>query len=221
VGSAAAQSEPVKGWFSERTVSRLLAGVGRPPSQTWRTFLANHVGGVASMDFCTVPTLTGRLLFVFVVLSHDRRRIVHVNCTAHPTSAWTAQQLVEAFPEDTAPRWVLRDRGAIDDDHVRRRIASLGMTEVVSSPRSPWQNPYVERCIGSMRRECLDHVVVFGQAHLRRILHAYRVYYHRSRTPLALDKDAPDRRAAWSNAGPIVVTPEVGGLHHRYDRQAA
>jgi transposase InsO family protein len=104
------------------------------------------------MDFFTVSTLTGRLLFVFVVLSHDRRRIVHVNCTPHPTSAWTAQQLLEAFPEDTAPRWLLRDRDTIYDDAVRRRIASLGITEVVSSPRSPWQSPYVERVIGSIRR---------------------------------------------------------------------
>jgi len=112
--------------ISERTVSRLLAQLSRPPSQTWRTFLANHVSALASMDFFTVSTLTGRLLFVFVMLSHDRRRIVHVNCTAHPTSAWTAQQLVEAFPDDTAPRWLLRDRDTIYDDQVRRRIASLG-----------------------------------------------------------------------------------------------
>ena len=122
---------------SERTVSRLLASLSRPPSQTWRTFLSNHIPAIASMDFFTVSTLTGRLLFVFVVLSHNRRRILHVACTERPTSAWTAQQVVEAFPEDTAPRWVLRDRDAIYDDYVRRRIASLGVTEVVSSPRSP------------------------------------------------------------------------------------
>ncbi len=160
------------------------------------------------------------MLFVFVVLSHDRRRIVHVNCTERPTSAWTAQQLVEAFPEDTAPRWLLRDRDRIYDDTVRRRIASLNIAEVVSSPRSPWQNPYVERLIGSMRRECLNHVIVVNETHLRRILRAYLAYYHRSRTHLALAKDAPDGRAC-SLAGHIVATPEVGGLHHRYDRQAA
>jgi len=142
--------------ISERTVSRLLATLSRPPSQTWRTFLTNHVSALASMDFFTVSTLTGRLLFVFVVLSHDRRRIVHVNCTARPTSAWTAQQLVEAFPDDTPPRWLLRDRDRIYDHTVRRRNASPRITEVVSSPRSPWQNPYVERVIGSRRRECLD-----------------------------------------------------------------
>jgi putative transposase len=206
---------------SERIVSRLLARLSRPPSQTWRTFLANHVSALASMDFFTVSTMTGRLLFVFVVLSHDRRRVLHINCTPHPTSAWTAQQLVEAFPEDTAPRWLLRDRDSIYDDTVRRRIASLGITEVVSSPRSPWQSPYVERVIGSMRRECLDHVIVLGEAHLRRILRSYLTYYHRSRTHLALDKDAPDRRPSTGGSGRIIATPEVGGLHHRYDRQAA
>jgi putative transposase len=132
--------------ISERTVSRLLARLSRPPSQTWRTFLASHVSALASMDFFTVATLTGRLLFVFVVLSHDRRRIMQINCTAHPPSAWKAQQLVEAFPEDTAPR-LLRDREAIYDKAVRGRIVSLGITEVVSSPRSPWQSPYVERPI--------------------------------------------------------------------------
>jgi transposase InsO family protein len=168
-----------------------------------------------------VSTLMGRLLFVFVLLSHDRRRIVHINCTEHPTSAWTAQQLVDAFPEDTAPRWLLRDRDTIYNDQVRRRIAGLGITEVVSSPLSPWQSPYVERLIGSIRRECFDHVIILGQTHLRRILRAYLAYYHRSRTHLALNKDAPDGRPDCSGVGRIVVTPEVGGLHHRYDRQAA
>ena len=173
------------------------------------------------MDFFTVSTLTGRLLFVFVVLAHNRRRIVHVNCTERPTSARTAQQLVEAFPEDAAPRWLVRDRDRIYDDTVHRRIASLGITEVVSSPRSPWQNPYVERVIGSVRRECLDHIIILNERHLRRVLRAYLAYYHRSRTHVALGKDAPDRRRASSDAGMIMVTPEVGGLHHRYDRRAA
>jgi putative transposase len=208
--------------ISERTVSRLLAQLSRPPSQTWRTFLANHLSALVSMDFFTVPTLTGRVFFVLVLLAHDRRRIVHVNCTAHPTSAWTAQQLVEAFPQDATPGWLLRDRDSIYNHMVRRRIASLGITEVMSSPVSPWQNPYVERVIGSIRCECLDHVIILNERHLRRILQAYLAYYHRSRTHLALDKDAPDRRPPSSSAdGPIVVTPEVRGLHHRCDRQAA
>ena len=173
------------------------------------------------MDFFTVSTLTGRVLFLLVLISHDRRRIVHVNVTEHPTSAWTAQQLVEAFPEDSAPRWLLRDRDSIYDEHVRRRIASLGITEVVSSPLSPWQNPYVERVIGSIRRECLDHVIILNHRHLRRMLRAYLAYYHRSRTHLGLSKDAPDGRPACVASGQILVSPEVGGLHHRYDRQAA
>jgi transposase InsO family protein len=121
-------------------VSRLLVERSRPPSQTWRTFLTNHLAALVSMDFFTVSTLTGRVLFVPVLLSHDRRRIVHINCTEHPTSVWTAQQLVEAFPEDTAPRWLLRDRDSIYDATVRRRIVSLGITDVVSRPRCPWQN---------------------------------------------------------------------------------
>jgi putative transposase len=206
---------------SERTVSRLLARLSRPPSQPWRTFLANHLSALVSMDFFAVSTLTRRVLFVLVLIAHDRRRIVHVNVTEHPTAAWTAQQLVDAFPEDSAPRYLLRDRDSIYDDRVRRRIASLGITEVVSSPLSPWQNPYVERVVGSIRRECLDHVIILTPPHLRRMLRAYLAYDHRSRTNLGLDKDAPDGRPASAAAGALIVTPEVGGLHHRYDRQAA
>ena len=172
------------------------------------------------MDFFTVSTLTGRILFVLVMISHERRRIVHVNCTEHPTSAFTAQQLVEAFHQDTIPRWLLRDRDSIYDNTVRRRIASLGITEVVSSPVSPWQNPYVERVIGSIRRECLDHVIILNQRHLRRILRAYLASPSQPHAP-SLGKDAPDRTLASSGTGTIVVTPEVGGLHHRYDRHAA
>jgi putative transposase len=180
---------------SERTMSRLLRRPRRPPSQTWRTFLTNHVATLVSMDFFTVPTLTGRVLFVLVLLSHQRRRIIHVNITEHPTAMWTAQQMIEAFPDDTAPRWLLRDRDAIYGDVFRRRVASLGIGEVVSSPSSPWQNPYAERLIGSIRRECLH---------------------------LALEKDAPTpRRVQAPTEGRVVAFPEVGGLHHRYERRAA
>ena len=207
--------------ISERTVSRLLAQCARPPSHTWRTFLTNHVSAIVSMDFFTVSTLTGRIVFVLALIAHDRRRIVHVHCTEHPTGAWTAQQLVEAFPEDTAPRWLLHDRDGIYDGHVRRRTASVGITDVVSSPLSPWQNPYVERVIGSIRRECLDHVIIVNRRHLRRLLHAYLADDHRSRTHLSLGNDAPEHRPPSSGAGRIAVTPDVGGLHHRYDRQAA
>jgi putative transposase len=206
---------------SERTVSRLLAHRRRPPSQSWRTFLTNHATAMVSVDFFTVSTLTGRVVFVLVLLSHARRRVVHFNCTEHPTSTWAAQQVVDASPHDRAPRWLLRDRDCIYDDAFRRRVAGLGIAEVVSSPMSPWQSPYVERLIGSIRRECLDHVIVINHAHLRRILRAYIIYYHRSRTHLGLGKETPDARPVCPPPGTIVATAEVGGLHHRYDRRAA
>jgi transposase InsO family protein len=174
------------------------------------------------MDFFTVPTLTGRMLFVLVVLSHDRRRILHTNITAHPTAEGTAQQVVDSFPHDTAPRWIHRDRDRIYGAVLRRRVAGMGIAEVVSAPASPWQNPYVERVIGSIRRECLDHVIVLNETHLRRVLSSYIQYYHRSWTHLALDKGTPDRRpTAETSVGPVIVIPEVGGLHHRYERRAA
>ena len=207
---------------SERTVSRLLRRPRRPPSQTWRTFLANHLTTMVSMDFVTVSTLTGRVRFVLVLRSHRRRRIVHVNITEHPTAEWTAQQVIDAFPDDTAPAWLLRDRDAIYGDAFQRRVAGMGIREVLSSPSSPWQNPYAARLIGSIRRECLDHVIVINDAHLRRLLAAYCRYYHRSRTHLGLSKDTPDVRPIQpAAAGPIVALPEVGGLHHRYERRAA
>jgi putative transposase len=207
---------------SERTVSRLLRRRRRPPSQTWRTFLTNHVASLVSMDFFTVPTLTGRVLFVLVLLTHHRRRIAHLAVTDHPTAVWTAQQIIEAFPNDTAPRWLLRDRDAIYGDVFRRRVAGMGITEVIISPSSPWQNPYAERMIGSIRRECLDHVIVLSERHLRRLLTAYLAYYHGARTHLALEKDAPmTRRVQTPTEGPAVAFAEVGGLHHRYERRAA
>jgi transposase InsO family protein len=174
------------------------------------------------MDFFTVPTLTGRVLFVLVLLTHHRRQIVHLAATEHPTAAWTAQQIIEAFPNDTAPRWLLRDRDSIYGEVFRRRVAGMGITEVITSPSSPWQNPYAERLIGSIRRECLDHAIVLGERHLRRLLTAYLAYYHGARTHLALEKDAPTpRRVQTPTEGPVVAFPEVGGLHHRYERRAA
>ncbi len=207
---------------SERTVSRLLGRPRRPPSQTWRTFLTNHVAALASIDFFTVPTVTGRVLFVLVVLLHHRRRIVHVNVTEHPTALWTAQQMIEALPNDTAPRWLVRDRDAIYGDTFRRRVARMGIAEVISTPSSPWQNPYAERLIGSIRRECLNHVMVFGEWHLRRTVTAYLTYYHGARTHLSLEKDAPTPRPVQAiSEGRVVGVAEVGGLHHRYERRAA
>jgi putative transposase len=209
--------------ISEREVSRLMPPRGRkPPSQTWRTFLDNHVGSLVSIDFFTVPTATFRVLYVFFVLAHDRRRILHFNVTEHPGACWTSQQIVEAFPEDSAPKYMIRDRDGIYGDHFRRRVHGLGTEELLTAPRSPWQNPYAERLVGSVRRECLDHVIVLGERHLRRILRTYFSYYHRTRTHLSLGKDAPEPRAVPPPArGKIVETPEVGGLHHRYERLAA
>jgi transposase InsO family protein len=193
-----------------------------PPSQSWRTFLKNHLDSTVAVDFFAVPTLTCRILFVFVVFAHDRRRILHLNVTAHPTSAWTRQQLREAFSDDATARFLLHDGDATFDAAFGRAVVAFGLTSVHTAPSSPWQNPYVERVIGSIRRECLDHVIVFSERHLRRVLRAYVAYYQRSRTHLALGKDAPEARAVEpAGAGRIVARPEVGGLHHRCERQAA
>jgi putative transposase len=206
---------------SERSVSGLLHRRKRkPPSQTWRTFLKNHMPDMVGVDFLVVPTIRFQLLFVFVVLSHARRRVVHFNVTANPTAQWTAQQIVEAFPWDAAPRYLLRDRDCIYGDRFRRRIKSMGIEEVLTAYHSPWQNPYVERLHGSIRRECTDHVIVFGERHLRRILQSYFAYYHEDRTHLGLDKEAPKERPISSRSSPsdrLVKLSRVGGLHHRYE----
>ncbi len=169
-----------------------------------------------------VPTVTFQLLFVFVVLSLERRRVLHVNVTYHPTAQWTAQQMVEAFPWETTARYVIRDRDRIYGRDFRRRVAGLGLHEVPIAPRSPWQNGYAERFIGSLRRECLDHVLVLKERQALRILSDYIRYYNGSRTHLALEKDAPEPRAIHQRAlGEVVALREVGGLHHRYERRAA
>jgi len=207
---------------AERTVSRLLPKRRTPPSQTWRTFLANHVRDLVSIDFFTVPTARLRVLFVLVVLAHHRRRVVRFNVTEHPTAHWTAQQIVNAFPDQSAPSYLLRDRDQVYGQPFRHRLKGLGTEEVLTAPHSPWQNPFAERLIGSIRPECLNHVLVLGERHLHRILTRYLAYYHQARTHLALDKDAPDLRPIeLPAAGKIVQLPEVGGLHHRYIRQAA
>jgi transposase InsO family protein len=174
---------------SEATVSRYMPRHGKPPSQTRRTFLKNHMHCCAAIDFFTVPTVLFQILYVFIVLSHDRRRLVHFNVTAHPTATWTAQQIVEAFPWDTAPRYVIRDRDSIYGLKFCSRIKGMGMKDVKIAPRSPWQNCFAERVIGSIRRECLNHMIVISETHLRRILHDYSVYYNESRTHLSLNKE--------------------------------
>jgi putative transposase len=159
-------------------------------------------------------------LFVFIVLAHDRRRVVHFNVTAHPTAEWAAQQMLEAFPFDTAPKYLLRDRDRIYGQEFRDQVEVMNINEVLSAPRSPWQRAYVERVIGSIRRECLDHVIIFNQDSLRRTLRSYFSYYHCWRLHLSLDKDSPDYRPVQSTRT-IMAIPEVGGLHHRYERRAA
>jgi putative transposase len=207
---------------SQTTVATYLGRRDRPLSPTWRTFLTQHVSQIASVDVFTVPTATFRVLLVFVALAHDRRRIVHVNVTAHPTAAWTAQQLREAWPWDTAPRFVIRDRDTIYGLDLRRTALAMGIEDVPTAPRSPWQNPLVERVIGSLRRECLDHVIVWNERALRRHLQQYLAYYHGSRTHLSLDKDAPVPRATQPpSCGAVIQAPHLGGLHHHYERRAA
>jgi transposase InsO family protein len=194
----------------------------KPPSPTWRSFLDNHVKDLVSLDFFVVPTATFRVLFVLLILAHDRRRVVHFNVTSNPSAEWTAQQVVQAFPDDRIPRYLLRDRDCIYGKFFRRRVKNLGIKEVLTAARSPWQNPYVERLISSIRRECLDHVIVLNEQHLRRILRSYFQYYHRSRCHLSLEGDAPEPRAVQgSELGQVIELPEVGGLHHRYVREAA
>jgi putative transposase len=208
--------------IGERTVSRLRPKRRTPPSQTWRTFLTNHVRDLVSIDFFTVPAAHFRVFFVLVVLAHHRRRVLHFNVTERPTAEWTAQQIVEAFPDDTAPAYLLRDRDTIYGQAFRQRVAGIRILEVLTAAHRPWQNPFVERLIGSVRRECLDHVLVLNERHLRRILTRYVAYYHRARTHLSLEKDAPDGRPIEPpEAGTVLEIPEVGGLHHRYLRQAA
>jgi putative transposase len=208
--------------ISERTVSRLMPNNRKPPSQTWRTFLDNHYRDLVSIDFMTVPTATFRVLYVLIVLAHDRRRVLRFNVTEHPTAAWTAQQIIETFPDETAPRFLIRDRDQIYGEEFRLRVAGMKIKEVITAARRPWQNAYVERLIGSIRRECLDYVIVLGENHLRRILRSYFAYYHRSRTHLSLCKDAPEPRAKQApECGPVIEIAEVGGLHHRYERRAA
>ena len=169
-----------------------------------------------------MPTLTFRVLFVFVVLAHDRRRILHFNVTSHPTAEWAAQQIREAFPWETTPRFLLRDRDGIYGKAFRDCVKAMGVEEVKTAPRIPWQNPYAERLIGSIRRECLDHVIVFNERSLKRILRSYVDYYHNSRTHLSLGKDAPATRDVQPpELGRVIEMPVVGGLHHRYMRKAA
>jgi putative transposase len=222
--------------LSRATVAKYMTRHRKPPSPTWRSFLqaipmlpislrsiehGAHINDLVSIDFFTVPTATFRVLLVLLILSHDRRRVVHFNVTSSPSAEWTAQQLVQAFPEHTAPRYLLRDRDGIYGGYFRHRVHNLDIEEVLTTARSPWQSPYVERLVGSVRRDCLDHVIVLNEQHLRRILRRYFKYYLRSRCHLSLDGDTHEPRAVQGpELGRVVELPELGGLH-RYVREAA
>jgi len=204
------------------TVARYMVKQRKPPSPSWRAFLDIHVKDLVAIDFFTVPTATFGVLFGFLVLAHDRRRVLHFNVTANPSAEWTARQLVQAFPEERVPRFLVRDRDGIYGHRIRHTLDMLGIEEVITAARSPWQNAFAERLIGSLRRECLDHIVVLGEIHLLRILAGYFAYYNRARCHLSLAGDAPEPRPAQGpELGRVVELPEVGGLHHRYERAAA
>jgi transposase InsO family protein len=188
-----------------------------PPSQGWRTFLHNHAPDIAAMDLLVVPAIGFDLLYAFVLVRLGRRELIWINVTAHPTAEWVARQITEAFPWNEAPRFMIRDRDRIYGAVVRRRLRAMGIRDKPIAPASPWQNGFAERLIGSIRRECLDHIIVLGETHLRRFLKSYARYYNETRTHLALDKDTPLSRTV-KRAGRILCRPVLGGLHHEYIR---
>ena len=201
----------------QTTVAKYMLRSKRPPSQGWKTFLHNHADGIASMDLFVVPTISFRLLYGFLILKHSRREILWLNATAHPTAEWIARQLPEALGWERAPQYVVRDRDAIYGDVVKHRLRTMGNRDRPIAARSPWQNGHTERLIGSIRRDCIDHVVVFGERHLRHLLRLYQRYYNDARTHLSLNKDTPASRAV-QTVGRIVPNPHLGGLHHQYVR---
>jgi len=203
--------------IGQTSVAKYMVRYRRPPSPGWRTFLTNHAEGIASIDLFVVPTISFRLLYGLLVLRHDRRRILWFGVTSQPTSEWIARQVTEAIGWEEAPAYLIRDRDRAYGEVFRRRIRSMGIRDRPIAARSPWQNGYAERLIGSIRRECLDHVVIFGEPHLSCVLRAYKEYYNRSRTHLSLNKDAPLRRPV-QLTGAITPIAVLGGFHHRYVR---
>jgi len=208
--------------ISEITVSRYLPK--RPPPagsrQRWATFLHNHLHETLAIDFAVVPTATFGIIYVFFVLSLERRRVLHFNVTQHPTAEWTAQQIVEACPFDLPGRFLVRDNDKIYGTRFRDRIDGLGLNPIRTAFRSPWQNGFAERWISSLRRDCLDHVIVINERQLRSVIGSYVAYYHADRTHLGLEKDTPEGRVVESREdGKVISIPRVGGLHHRYSRE--
>src|SRR6195256_6342080 len=203
--------------IGQTSVAKYMARRRRPPSQGWKTFLRNHADGIVAMDLFVVPTISFRLLYGLLIMGHSRRQILWFGVTAHPTAEWIANQLTEACGWEQIPRYLIRDRDRAYGEIFVRRGRSIGIRDRPTSPRSPWQNAYAERLIGSIRRECLDHIVVFGERHLRHALLSYMDYQNATRTHLSLNKDAPISRAAEA-AGRILSRPILGGLHHQYAR---
>jgi transposase InsO family protein len=219
-GAPRIHGELLKLGFSIAQSSVAKYMVKRPGGNTqgWKTFLRNHAGEIVAIDMLTVPTLCFEQLYAFVVLGHGRRKILHVEVTHRPTAEWLARQIVEAFPWDAAPAFLVRDNDGTYGNVFRRRLYAMGIRDCPTQPHSPWQNGYVERVIGSIRRECLDRAIVFGPKHLRRLRRAYADYYNNDRTHLSLSKDSPNSRAV-ERDGAIVSRPILGGLHHRYGRK--
>ena len=201
--------------IAQSTVAKYMVRCRRPPSPGWRAFLRNHTAHIAAVDLFVVPTIGFKVLYGLVILRLERRRLVWFNVTANPTAAWIARQIIEAFPWDEAPRYLIRDRDTSYGMSVTRRLRAMGIRDGLITPCSPWQNGHVERLIGSIRRECLDHVVVLGERHLRNLLSNYLTYYNGVRTHLALDKDAPFHRPA-QTIGRIASVCWLGGLHHQF-----
>jgi transposase InsO family protein len=202
---------------AQSTVSKYMVRGGTPPSQSWKTFLLNHAQAIAAIDLCVVPTLTFERLFAFLVLGHGRRQLLWFEVTRHPTAEWLARQVTEAFPWATAPAYLVRDNDGAYGHVFRSRVRAMGIRDRPISPGSPWQNGYAERLIGTVRRECLDRMLIFGESHLRRVLASYAAYYNQARTHLALQKDVPLHRAV-QRSGVIVAIPILSGLHHQYVR---
>src|SRR6202158_2851434 len=218
-GAPRIHGELLKLGFSvaQSTVATYMVKRRGPPSQGWRTFLRNHAPDIAAMDFFVVPTICCRILYGFVIVRLHRRDLVWINVTTNPTAEWVARQVTEAFPWEGAPRYMIRDRDRIYGTVVTRRLRAMGIRDKPIAPSSPWQNGFAERLIGSIRRECLDHIVVFGEVHLRRILKSYAAYYNSVRTHRSLQKDAPVFRPV-QRTGIISSHPILGGLHHHYVR---
>ena len=201
----------------QTTVAKYMAKRRRPPSQGWKTFLRNHADAIASMDMFVVPTISFRLLYGLLILRHSRRELLWLGVTTHPNAEWIARQLTEACGWKEAPRYIVRDRDGAYGEAFIRRLRAMGIRDRPISARSPWQNGYAERLIGSIRRDCLDHVVVFGERHLRHLLNSYQKYYNEIRTHLSLKKDAPIPRDV-QRVGHVLAVPILGGLHHQYVR---